>query len=173
MDDGLGTLAHDGDRWTLTFTRRLPHPPGKVWRAVTEPEHLAAWFPQEIVGDRRAGAALRFVMSGGDEFSGEMIAFDPPSIMKFMWGTDLLTIELQADGDGTVLTLTDSFAEQGKAARDAAGWHECIDRLVAELDGNEQRPWGEPWRDLFALYGERFGPEATTMRPPAGYEPGS
>ena len=30
----LGTLARDGDQWTLTFTRRLAHPPEKVWRAV-------------------------------------------------------------------------------------------------------------------------------------------
>ena len=50
----------------LTFTRRLAHPREKVWRAVSEPEHLAAWYPQEIVGERRAGAPLRFVSSAGD-----------------------------------------------------------------------------------------------------------
>jgi len=55
----LGTLSREGDRWKLTFVRPLPHTPEKVWRAVTEPEHLAAWYPQEIVGERRAGAALR------------------------------------------------------------------------------------------------------------------
>ena len=55
MDDAeLGTLTRQGDRWMLTFTRRLAHPREKVWRAVTEPEHLAAWYPQEIVGERRA-----------------------------------------------------------------------------------------------------------------------
>ena len=31
----LGTLARQGDRWTLTFTRKLAHPREKVWRAVT------------------------------------------------------------------------------------------------------------------------------------------
>ena len=35
-DADLGTLARNGDRWTLTFTRRLPHPLEKVWRAVTD-----------------------------------------------------------------------------------------------------------------------------------------
>jgi len=174
MDDAdLGTLSQDGDRWTLTFTRRLPHSPEKVWRAVTEPEHLAVWFPQEIVGERRAGAALRFVTTGGDGFDGEMLAFDPPSLMQFTWGTDELRIELQPDGSGTVLTLVDTFAELGKAARDAAGWHECLGRLVAAVDGTEPQSWGTPWRDLFALYGERFGPDATTMRPPEGHEPGA
>ena len=60
MDDAaLGTLTRDGDRWMLTFTRKLAHSREKVWRAVTEPEHLAVWYPQEIVGERRAGAPLR------------------------------------------------------------------------------------------------------------------
>jgi len=66
----LGALARHRDAVTLTLTRRLAHPVETVWRAVTEPEHLAAWFPQEIVGDRRAGAQLRFVSSAGDAFDG-------------------------------------------------------------------------------------------------------
>ena len=172
MDDAdPGTLAQDGDRWTITFTRRLPHPPEKVWRTVTEPEHMKAWFPDEMVGERRTGASLRFVQASGDGFDGEMLAFDPPTLLRFMWGTDEMRIELQPDGDGTVLTLVDTFAELGKAARDAAGWHECLDRLVCALDGTEPRPWGEPWRDLNAIYGERFGPDATTIGVPEGYEP--
>ena len=80
MDDTcLGTLARQGDRWTLTFTRKLAHPREKVWRAVTEPEHLAVWYPQEIVGERKAGAALRFVSSAGDGYDGQMLVFDPPA----------------------------------------------------------------------------------------------
>jgi hypothetical protein len=69
MDDAeLGTLTRQGDRWVLTFTRRLAHPREKVWRAVTEPEHLSAWYPQQIVGEvhqfvrgrlRRPDAGLR------------------------------------------------------------------------------------------------------------------
>ena len=53
-----GRLTQAGDRWQLRFERRLAHPPEKVWRALTEPEHLAAWFPSEIHGDREAGATL-------------------------------------------------------------------------------------------------------------------
>jgi len=55
-----GQLEAGGDSWRLRFTRSLPHPPEKVWRALTEPEHLDAWFPTTIEGDRQAGAALRF-----------------------------------------------------------------------------------------------------------------
>src|SRR5271163_5329354 len=110
MDEAdLGTLSRRDDRWTLRFTRRLAHPREKVWRAVTEPEHLAVWYPQQIVGARQAGAPLRFVSSGGDAFGGQMLVFDPPSVLEFTWGADLLRIELEADGPGTLLTLTDTF----------------------------------------------------------------
>jgi uncharacterized protein YndB with AHSA1/START domain len=170
MDDDFGTLARHGEHWRLTFTRRLPHRQEKVWRAVTEPEHLAVWFPQEIAGERRAGAPLRFVSRGGDAFEGEMVTFDPPSVMELAWGADRLRIELEADGDATVLTLFDTFGELGKAARDASGWHECLDRLRCALDGSEPPVWGARWAEVSQRYRDRFPPEASTVGPPPGWE---
>jgi uncharacterized protein YndB with AHSA1/START domain len=55
-----GQLQQQDGRWRLRFERRLAHPPEKVWLALSEPEHLAAWFPTDIQGDRVAGAPLRF-----------------------------------------------------------------------------------------------------------------
>ena len=137
----LGTLTRDDDNFTVTFTRDLPHPIEKVWRVITEPEHLGAWFPDQIVGERRAGAPLRFVPRGQDEdadgFDGEMLTFEPPSRMELLWGVDQLRIELQPYGNGTRLTLAHTFTELGKAARDAAGWHECLDRLLASMNGDD------------------------------------
>jgi uncharacterized protein YndB with AHSA1/START domain len=171
MDDhDLGTLTQAGDQWTLTFVRRFAHPQEKVWQAVTEPQHLAAWFPQQIVGERRPGAHLRFVSQASDGFDGEMVVFDPPAVMELAWGTDRLRIELQPDGDGTLLTLSDSFSDLGKAARDATGWHECLDRLAAELDGTTPPSWGRRWAEVHPLYVERFGPDGATIGPPEGWD---
>jgi DNA-binding transcriptional ArsR family regulator len=66
------------------------------------------------------------------------------------------------------LTLTDTFDDVGKAARDAAGWHECLDRLVSDLDGTAQPPKGERWRQIHPVYVAELGPEASTIGPPAG-----
>jgi uncharacterized protein YndB with AHSA1/START domain len=169
-EERLGTLSRQGDRCSLRFTRRLAHPREKVWRAITEPGHLAVWFPQEIIGERRAGALLRFVSSAGDGFDGRMWVFDPPSVLEFTWGSDLLRIELAADGAGTVLILTDTFDDLGKAARDAAGWHECLDRLAGELAGAPAPARGETWRQVHPLYVSRLGPEAATIGPPAAQD---
>ena len=59
----LGTLDRDGERFVLTFRRRLAHPPERVWRALTEPEHLEHWFPTTIDGERAAGARAALLAS--------------------------------------------------------------------------------------------------------------
>jgi len=166
-DADLGTLTREADRFVPTFTRRLAHPPEVVWRAITEAEHLAAWFPQEIVGERRAGARLRFDSSTHESFDGEMLVFDPPSVMELTWGADQLRIELEPDGSGTLLTLTDTFDDVGKAARAAAGWHECLDRLAGELDDAVPPASGARWSRVHPRYVQRLGPEAATIGPPA------
>jgi uncharacterized protein YndB with AHSA1/START domain len=166
-----GQLAKAGSRWTLTFSRWVPHPPEKVWRALTEPEHLEAWFPTTIEGELVAGAQLLF--SHRDDAAppsrGEMIAFEPPRLLEFTWGDgDRLRFELKPEQSGTGLTLVDTFDEQGKAARDAAGWHACLDALVAHLSGDAIDAT-QRWREVHDGYVERFGPDAATIGPPVDH----
>ena len=155
----------DDGRWQLRFERRLPHPPEKVWRALTEPEHLEHWFPTTIEGEREAGAPLHFSFRNGEApaFEGEMLAYEPPSLLELRWGDDVLRLELRPEGDGTVLTLLDILYDRGKGARDAAGWHVCLDKLAAHLGGADSQT---AWQDVHDDYVERFGPEAATIGPP-------
>ncbi len=103
----------------LRFTRRLRYPPHTVWRALTEPEHLAAWFPTTIEGERAPGARLRFSFRDmqADPIDGEMLAFEPPSLMELRWGVDILRFEVESDGDESVLVFTASLDELGRSAR--------------------------------------------------------
>lgn len=166
----IGALERSGDRWSLRFTRRLAHPPEKVWRALTEPEHLAAWFPTDIEGERRTGAPLRFVFREGEgpAIDGVLLVYEPVSLLELSWGGDeTLRFELRPDGDGTLLTFVNTFDELGKAARDAAGWHTCLDALALHLDGTEAPSTpGERWKEVHDAYVERFGPAAATIGPP-------
>src|ERR1700737_5024670 len=62
----FGTLEQTDDGPSrLRFVRILPHPPERVWRAITEPDELIHWFPTTIEGERAAGAALRFSFPEG------------------------------------------------------------------------------------------------------------
>jgi uncharacterized protein YndB with AHSA1/START domain len=166
-----GTVEELGDgRWRLRFTRDFAHPVDRVWRAVTEREHLAAWFPTTIDGDRAPGALLTFVFPEGraPPMAGTVVVCEPCSVFEFRWGAaDVIRLEVLATEDGTRLTLTHTFREHGKAARDAAGWHVCLDALSASLAGRDAS--GNPmdrWNEVRLRYAEQFGPAASTVGPP-------
>jgi uncharacterized protein YndB with AHSA1/START domain len=169
-----GTLEQiDDGRWRLRFTRTFRHPVDTVWKAISEPEHLAQWFPTTIEGERVAGAPLRFSFPGGQAapFEGEMIACEPPSLMELRWGPDTIRLELRPSPEGTELTLLDTLEELGKAARDGAGWHTCLDALQGALDGAENaREAMDAWSDVHVHYVEDFGPPAAAIGPPEGFE---
>src|ERR687886_288618 len=88
MNAADGQLEEHAGRWRLRFERRLAHPPERVWRAITEPDDLRAWFPFDIEGDRAAGAPLRFVFRDGEAepFEGRMVDFDAPRALELEWG---------------------------------------------------------------------------------------
>jgi uncharacterized protein YndB with AHSA1/START domain len=173
-DQTDGRLEESGGQWQIRFARRLAHPRQKVWRALTEPEHRDAWFPQRIEADGGwvAGAPLRFVSDVMPEanFDGELLVCDPPRTLEMRWGKDILRFELAADGDHTILTLVDTLAERGTAARTGAGWHTCLDTLAYALAG-QAVPWtgDQRWRQVHPSYVSQFGPEAATIGPPAGH----
>jgi hypothetical protein len=98
-----------------------------------------------------------------------MTAFEPPRLMEMQWGPDLLRIELRPVPEGTELTLLDTLEARGKAARDGAGWHTCLDALEADLAGDDAaRATMGRWSEVHPRYVERFGPEAATIGPPEG-----
>jgi uncharacterized protein YndB with AHSA1/START domain len=174
-EDEYGSLERVGDASLLRYRRHLSHPRDKVWRALTEDEHLADWFPTTIEGDRVAGAPLHFSFrqSEAAPFDGEMLAFDPPSLMELRWADDVLRFDLAPDaaGDGCVLELTVTFPEHGKAARDAAGWHVCLEQLRHVLAG-AALPWepSDRWRTVHRGYVQHLGPEASAIGPPEEWE---
>ena len=172
-DQADGQLSDSGGQWQLRFERRLAHPQQKVWRALTEPEHRDAWFPQRIEagGGWTAGARLKFISDVPEgSFDGELLVYDPPRTLAMRWGADVLRFELAPDGDGTIFTLVSILAELGTAARAGAGWHTCLDILACTLAG-QAPPWtGEQrWRQVHPSYVSRFGPEASAIGPPAGH----
>lgn len=169
LDSDYGTLATLPEGGRLSFVRDLTHSREKVWRAITDPAELTVWFPSTIDGDRVAGAPLKFVFPFPDApmMEGTMRVYDPPSTIEFNWGDDVLRITLEEIDGGTRLTLTDTFGEYDKAARDAAGWHACLDRMTYQLN-DEAWPYGGDgrWKEVTSWYLEHFPAAATTAAVP-------
>ena len=163
-----GKLTTTGARPTVRLDRDLSDPPSTVWRALTDPEELKAWFPSEIVTERwEVGAQLTFVFPENPEFTmtGTVLELDEPRLLVYTWGGDTLRFELSAtESGGTRLVLIDELAPD-VAARTAAGWQLCLERLAGTT------PPRDAWRPLFQQYTAAFGPELGPQQgPPAGFE---
>ncbi|MFC4008577.1 SRPBCC domain-containing protein [Nonomuraea purpurea] len=124
-----------GDRWALRFERRIPHPPEKVWRAITEPSHLSQWYPmtaEEL--DLNVGGAILFRDEEGTAVRAEITELDPPKTFAFReyeetTGVHDLRLELAPDGEGCLLTFTHTFADKTWAAQTETGWLRTLDDL--------------------------------------------
>jgi uncharacterized protein YndB with AHSA1/START domain len=170
-NNDLGTLERrDDGMGVLRYQRHLAHPPEKVWEALTAPAQLAGWFPTTVDGARKPGAPLRFRFEKApvDPMTGQMLTFDPPALLEFHWGDDHLRFELSEESGGTRLDFTVTFPQFGKAARDGAGWHVCLDNLPLVLD--QQGPEPEEWRAVHPRYVESFGEEASSVGVPPELE---
>ena len=133
MDSAL--VTEDG-RQVLRIRRFLPHPPEKVWRAVTEPAHLSSWFPATVTMTPRMGETITFASDGASpDGEGVVTELDEPRVFAFTWNGEAFRIELLPAAEGCELVFTHTFDDRVNAGSFATGWHACLDAMEAGLDG--------------------------------------
>jgi uncharacterized protein YndB with AHSA1/START domain len=158
-------VKKDGDDWTLVLVRELRHPPGKVWKALTDPEQLRQWAPFEA--DRDLGTTGTAILStvGAPYVSETKVKrADAPKVLEYDWGGGDVRWELEATGTGgTRLTLW-AHIHKGFISMGAAGWHVCFDVLDRHLSGEPIGRIAGPdamqlagWQRLNAEYAKQFG----------------
>ena len=155
-------LLTDRARPAVRLERVLSDPPPVVWRALTEREQLRSWFPSDVIlggGRWEVGAAITFPFLNVTHptLTGEVLEVDEPHVLAFTWGEDTLRFELAPEGDGTRLVLIDELPADS-AARNAAGWEQCLDRLVGV------EPAADGWQPRFERYAAAFAPELGTQK---------
>jgi len=132
----------DGDRWLLVFVRDLRHQPEAVWDALTQPAQLSEWAPFLADRDLSSLGDATLTMVDGDTaepMAARVSRAEPPTLLEYTWGPDLLRWELAATDSGTRLTLRHTITHRGWVPKVAAGWHICLDVAEHLLDG---RPVG-------------------------------
>lgn len=143
----VGEVSFAGAHATLTFERRLPHPPEAVWNAITDPKQLSSWYMMQAAVDGRPGGSIEFSGGpGGFHVTGRILRWDPPLVLEHEWriaprpempaGEDaVVRWELVKDGAQTLLTLTHRNVTRPTATGIAPATHALLDRLAAQLDG--------------------------------------
>jgi uncharacterized protein YndB with AHSA1/START domain len=89
---------------------------------------------------------------------------EPPTLLEYTWGDDLLHWELTPSPSGTRVTLRHTLADPDFLPKVAAGWHLCLvvaHRLmdgepVGPIRGQDAMSYG--WQELNDAYAEKLGP---------------
>lgn len=131
---------------SLVIEKEMPHPPEKVWRALTEGPLIKEWLMdndfQPVVGH-----SFRFRSTPVPNWNGiidcEVLAVEPNKKLSYKWGSmgleTVVVWTLAATNGGTLVRMEQSgFGSDQDAAYKGAqyGWQKFIgglDRVVAGL----------------------------------------
>jgi uncharacterized protein YndB with AHSA1/START domain len=177
-----GTIQHAGGRVTFRYERRLRHPVGVVWQAITDAEAVERWTGMRPELDLRPGGQYVTHHGNGDRVVDRVVRVEPPRLFEHTFWvhvnpTALVTWELHPigpAGDECLLVLTHSLAvddvRQAAAklglgddhttilARNGAGWHRLLDRLESRLDARTTEWSPEAQRELQDRYAALIAP---------------
>jgi uncharacterized protein YndB with AHSA1/START domain len=130
---------------TLTIERELPHPPEKVWRALTESQFIQEWLMgndfQPEVGHR-----FKFRSTPVPNWDGvidsQVLVVEPVSRLSYSWGTmgmeSVVTWTLTPTAGGTHVRMEHSgFPSEESASYKGAkyGWTNFIGKLENVVGG--------------------------------------
>ena len=130
--------------------------PETVWQFLVQPEKATRWMGQAAALDPRPGGEYRVQVISGNVAVGEFVEVDPPHRLVWTWGWEehaaspvppgstRIEVELEPDGDGTLLRFTHSgFAEIEDTQKHTVGWDHYLPRLATAASG------GDPGRDTW------------------------
>lgn len=126
---------------TVVIEREMPHPPEKIWRALTQPDLIQQWLMsndfQPVVDHR-----FHFRADWGS-VDCQVLAVEPNKILSYTWAAygleTVVTWTLTPTPAGTHLRMEQSgFRSNDDAAYKGAtyGWQKflaSLDRVVGEL----------------------------------------
>ena len=132
------------DTRTVVVERELPHPPEKVWRALTQPHLIEAWL---MKNDFAPAMGHRFTLTGDwGSVECEVLVLEPHKALSYSWtAMGLATVvdfRLTPTATGTHLRVEQS-GFPGDAANDRYyngaqwGWQKftaALEDVVASLD---------------------------------------
>ena len=136
---------------SLTLKRRFNAAPEKVYAAWTQPAQIAQWFGPDAGGVQRAETDLRaggrftiaFNTEDGEEHQVNGVYREVVRNKKlvFTWAwrstperDSLVTVLIEPDGDGSLLTLThEQFFDEAARDRHSHGWTGSLDKLERYL----------------------------------------
>jgi uncharacterized protein YndB with AHSA1/START domain len=130
---------------SLVIEREMPHPPEKIWRALTEGPLIEEWLMkndfQPVVGHRFNFRSTP-VPNWNGVIDGEVLVVEPNSRLSYNWGSmglkSVVTWTLTPTKDGTLLRMEQTgFRSEEDAYYKGAnyGWQKFVGNLERVAGG--------------------------------------
>lgn len=173
---GAGTLTETQGQYEVRFVRHYARPVEQLWRAISSPEGLDAWYPTKLRTDGVVGNRVTetFELPDGSPPQaappGYLTAYEPQHVFEYriegpdeapyagMLGEQTIRMEAQPAGEPghSTLVFTHWVQTLPTALDVITGWHYCLDYLAQSL-GAGRAPTSEDHErykaHYFALYG--------------------
>jgi uncharacterized protein YndB with AHSA1/START domain len=169
VNNQIGKVTFEGNYATLRYERRFPHPPEKVWKAITDPNQVSQWFSTTAKIDARLGGTLEYIsVPVGFRRTGRILEWNPPYVFEHEMRVDphpqlpkgdaesVVRWQLVRDGNDTIVTATHSRLAKDSSLRFAIGWHSFLDRLAAQLNGENLPDHKERSAAVAGLYSAQY-----------------
>ena len=139
------TTTATAETRSLVIEKEMPHPPSKVWRALTEGQLIEEWLMkndfQPVVGHRFSFRSTP-VQGWDGVINGEVLVVDPPARLSYTWSTmgmasEVLFTLTAADGGTRVRMEHSGFPQDNDAAYKGAtyGWQNFLGKLDTVVAG--------------------------------------
>ena len=138
----------------IRLEQRIAAPPATVYRYLTEADRWRLWQGASADLDARPGGLFSMVMPSGMRASGSYLEVEPGRRVVFTWGWEghdgippgstIVEIVLDADGDGTTLTLVHRDLPPDEVASHTMGWRHYLPRLALAAAGLDPGPDAGP-----------------------------
>ena len=159
MIDGMGEITRC---YTVTFRRRSRHSPERLWRAITDPDEIAAWMGAPARTEIRVGGEyyVDFQGDGEDALDGIIVRVEPERRLGYVWGRSYVEWEIESAAGGTYYRfLQNGLSDRGEDEEGLpAGWHGFFDRLDDHLEGvaRTDAEHTARWQALKPLYRDQI-----------------
>jgi uncharacterized protein YndB with AHSA1/START domain len=126
---------------SVVVEREMPHPPEKIWRALTQPHLIAEWL---MKNDFKPGVGERFKLSGDwGSVDCQVLTSEPHTALSYTWGGmglgSIVTWTLTPTSTGTHLRMEQSGFRPdqpqyyGGAKASWPGFIEKLEQVVARV----------------------------------------
>lgn len=136
----------------LVVERQTSASASAVYRYLTTSAAWITWQGSDAELDPQPGGIFRMTMPDGRTARGQYVHLQPYTKVVFTWGwidmpgippgSTTVSVDLIANGDGTLIRLTHSGLTPDEAAMHRMGWEHYLPRLASVAEGQT------PVRDL-------------------------